>query len=116
MEIKDMIALSIGGVILLIIVGYLIFHQRTKVIKWLIWAVTEAEKQLGEKTGQLKLHTVWSWFCEKFPAMSAILPFKVFSAWVDVALDTFKAWLETNRHVADYIGVTTNEDHQEEQF
>ena len=110
MEIKDIIALSIGGVVLAIIVAYLICNQRKKIIEWLKYAVTEAEKLLGSKTGQLKLRQVYDWFCEKFPFAAAILSFRVFSAWVDTALDTMKEWLESNKSVAAYIGGESNGD------
>ena len=103
MSLEQIIALSVGGVILLAIVVYMVLHQRKKVIEWLKYAVAEAERLLGSKTGQLKLHMVYDWFCEKFPVLAAILPFSVFSAWTDTALDVFRKWLETNVHVERYI-------------
>ena len=103
MQITDIIALAIGGVIGIIIIIYLIINQRKKVIEWLKFAVTEAEKLLGEKTGQLKLRQVYDWFVEKFPVVAAFLPFRVFSAWVDVALETMRKWLEDNQSVANYV-------------
>ena len=103
MDIKDIIALVIGGVILAGFVVYMIINQRSKIMEWLKWAVTEAEKALGSGTGQLKLHKVWAWFCEQFPFIAAVLPFRVFSAWVDVALDTLDEWLVRNA-VKAYIG------------
>jgi len=102
METKDIIALIIGGVILVGIIAYLFVNERSKVKEWLKGAVAAAEKMLGEKTGQLKLHQVYDWFCSMFPFFSVILPFKVFSAWVDVALDTLDRWLD-NPHIAEYI-------------
>lgn len=103
MSIGDIIALSIGGVIGIIIIVYLILNQRKKVIEWLKYAVAEAEKLLGSGTGQLKLRKVYDWFCEKFPIVSAILSFKVFSAWVDTALDVMNKWLETNGKIESYV-------------
>ncbi len=103
MELKDIIALSVGAIILLITIVYLVHNQKQKVNEWLLWAVTEAEKLLGEKTGQLKLHTVYSWFCSHFPIVAAVLPFKVFSAWVDTAVDTLKEWLKSNKYVIAYV-------------
>jgi hypothetical protein len=58
---------------------------------------------LGSGTGQLKLRLVYDWFVQKFPFVAAFLPFKIFSSWVDVALETFKKWLEENKSVANYI-------------
>lgn len=103
MQTTDIIALSIGGIIGVIIIIYLIVNQKHKIIEWLKYAVTEAEKLLGEKTGQLKLRQVYDWFVEKFPVVAAFLPFRVFSSWVDVALETMRKWLEDNQSVANYV-------------
>lgn len=103
MQVSDIIALVIGGVIGVIVIVYLIVNQKKKVIEWLKYAVTEAEKLLGEKTGQLKLRQVYDWFVEKFPVVAAFLPFRVFSSWVDVALETMRKWLEDNQSVANYV-------------
>ena len=103
MQVSDIIALAIGGVIGIIVIVYLIVNQKKKVIEWLKFAVTEAEKLLGEKTGQLKLRQVYDWFVEKFPVVAAFLPFRVFSSWVDVALETMRKWLEDNKSVANYV-------------
>lgn len=105
MELKDIIALSVGGVILLGTIIYIICNQKSKVIEWLKYAVTEAEKLLGSGTGQLKLHAVYDGFCEQFPVISAVVPFPVFSSWVDVALKTMDKWLETNSDILGYVGV-----------
>lgn len=103
MQISDIIALAVGGVIVVAAIIYLLFNQKHKVIEWLKYAVTEAEKQLGSKTGQLKLRLCYDWFVEKFPIVAAFLPFRVFSAWVDTALDTFRKWIEDNKSVANYV-------------
>lgn len=103
MQLSDIIALSIGGVIGVIIIIYLIINQRHKVIEWLKFAVTEAEKLLGEKTGQLKLRQVYDWFVQKFPFVAAVVPFRIFSGWVDVALETMRKWLEDNKQVLNYV-------------
>lgn len=103
MQISDIVALIIGGIIAVIAVVYLIINQKKKVIEWLKWAVSEAEKLLGGGTGQLKLRLVYDWFVQKFPIVAAFLPFRVFSAWVDTALETFRKWLDENKNVANYI-------------
>lgn len=103
MDIKDIIALSVGGIILVGGIIYLICNQRQKIQEWLKYAVTEAEKMLGGGTGQLKLRMVYDWFCDKFRFISAIMPFRVFSAWVDTALKTLDIWL-TNSKVVSYVG------------
>ena len=103
MELKDIIALTVGGVILIGVIIYLVVCQKEKVKEWLKWAVVEAEKLLGSGTGQLKLRQVYDWFCEQFTFLSAIVPFKVFSAWVDTALETMREWLGDNKQIQAYI-------------
>ena len=103
MQTSDIIALIIGAAAGIGIIVYLIVNQKNKVIEWLKWAVAEAEKLLGGGTGQLKLRKVYDWFCEKFPVISAVLPFKVFSVWVDAALDVMNKWLETNGRIEVYV-------------
>ncbi len=103
MEIQKIIALIIGAAVLIITVIYLVINQKGKVIEWLKYAVTEAEKELGEKTGQLKLRQVYDWFVEQFPIIAAVVPFSVFSAWVDIALDTMEEWIDKNKQVEIYV-------------
>lgn len=103
MELDDIIALTIGAGILIIVIAYMITNQKSKCLEWLKYAVCEAERILGEKTGQLKLRAVYDWFCDKFHVLAAILPFRVFSAWVDVALQTMDKWLECGNKIGDYI-------------
>lgn len=103
MELKDIIALAVGGVILIGVIIYLVVCQKEKVKEWLKWAVVEAERLLGTGTGQLKLRQVYDWFCEQFTFLSAIVPFKVFSAWVDVALETMEKWLSENKQITAYV-------------
>ncbi len=54
MNVSDIIALAIGAVIGVIVIVYLCKNQKDKVIEWLKYAVTEAERLLGDGTGQLK--------------------------------------------------------------
>lgn len=103
MELAEIIAIAFGLAFCLAVVIYIALNQREKVTQWLKYAVSEAEKQLGGGTGQLKLRLVYDWFCDKFPVIAAILPFKVFSAWVDTALETMKKWLGDNIKVANYV-------------
>lgn len=110
MQLHEAIALTVGVIILIIIAAYLIINQRLKVIEYLIAAVTEAEKELGEKTGQLKLRRVYGWFIKQFPIIASIVPFPVFSGWVDIALDTMKEWLGNNQQVQTYVRGVVDED------
>lgn len=109
MQLHEAIALTVGAIILIVIAAYLIINQRSKVIEYLIAAVTEAEKELGEKTGQLKLRRVYGWFIKQFPIIASIVPFPVFSGWVDIALDTMEEWLDKNKQVESYVKGENNE-------
>lgn len=101
------VSIVVCSIIAAVFIAYMAINQRRKVLEWLKYAVTEAEKQLGEKTGQLKLRQVYDWFVAKFPVLAAVVPFRVFSAWVDTALETMRRWLEDNRNVANYVGGDT---------
>lgn len=103
MQISEIIALVIGAVTAILILVFLVKNQKNKVCEWLVYAVTEAEKLLGSGTGQLKLRQVYDWFTDKFGFIAAILPFKVFSAWVDVALGTMRNMLDKNTAVSCYV-------------
>lgn len=102
MELKVIVAIVIGAIFFIGTVIYLVQNQKEKIAEWLKYAVTEAEKYLGGGTGQLKLRQVYDWFTDRFPIVAAILPFRVFSAWVDVALETLEKWHE-NKNIEDYI-------------
>lgn len=114
MELADIIALAVGGVIAVGILIYLVCNQRQKIIEWLKYAVVEAEKYLGGGTGQLKLRLVYDWFCQQFPKLASVIPFSWFSAWVDAALDAMKRML-TNPQIKEYVGGGQNETDKKEQ-
>ena len=103
MEINTTVSLVIGAIIAVCVIGYMVFNQQDKVLEWLKGAVAEAEKELGDGTGQLKLRMVYDWFVTKFPILSAIIPFRVFSAWVDEALEEFEEWLDNNIKIEKYV-------------
>lgn len=103
MNVETIISYILAALPIVAIAVYLILNQRAKVREWLVWAVTRAEKELGGGTGQLKLRQVYDWFVTKFPALSAVLPFRVFSAWVDTALEKMKSMLTNNASVANYV-------------
>ncbi len=77
-------------------------EQVANIKEWLLLAVTEAEKQLGGGTGQLKLRFVYDWAVERFSWVS-VIPFSTFSQWVDEALNEMKKQLAVNTAVKAYI-------------
>lgn len=102
--------LVVAAVILaIVIVGGILFFklpiaaQKTKIKEWLLWAVVEAEKDLGAGTGQLKLRKVYEMFISKFPFLSSLIPFATFSNWVDEALIKMKNLLSNSLKIAEYV-------------
>ena len=79
-------------------------HQITKVKEWLLFAVVQAEKELGEGTGQIKLRYVYDMFVSKFKFVQFLVSFDEFSEMVDDSLDIMRGMLTTNNKVKEYIG------------
>ena len=67
---------------------------------WLVYAVAEADKVLGSKTGQLKLRLVYGMAVARFPIMAKMLPFNLFGKLVDSALDVMKDMIAKNENIA----------------
>ena len=78
-------------------------QQLDNLKEWLKWAVTQAEKELGSGTGQLKLRRVYDMAVEKFPWLLKLVPFEEFSMWVDEALIWLNKQLESNKAVISMI-------------
>ena len=78
-------------------------EQYNQVKEWILYAVIEAEKTLGSKTGQIKLRMVWDMFLERFPHISPFVTFDMFSGWVDVALIKMREMIQSNKAVSDYV-------------
>lgn len=87
---------------LALLLGIVVFRFKANVKEWLLWAVTDAENFLGSGTGKLKLRYVYDKFCEKFPAVKYLLPFSVFSLWVDEALVLMRKEIEQNPNIAAF--------------
>lgn len=86
-----------------LMVGCMSFFFVNNAKEWLLWAVTDAENFLGSGTGKLKLRYVFDKFCEKFPAVKYVLPFSVFSVWVDEALVLMRKEIEKNPNIAAFV-------------
>ncbi len=78
--------------------------QILKVKEWLLWAVTNAEKELGGGTGKLKLRQVYDLFVQRFPAVAMAVSFDTFSQWVDDALTEMRKMLVENKAAAELVG------------
>ena len=98
-------------VVLLIVLVLLVYRffkmptaeQLASVREWLLGAVTEAEKELGGGTGQLKLRSVYDRFVVRFPWVAMVLPFSVFSDMVDDALAEMRLLLAQNEKLKCYV-------------
>ena len=77
--------------------------QLAKVREWLLWAVTEAEKELGGGTGKLKLRQVYDLFVTRFPWLAKTVSFELFSSLVDDALDEMRDMLDKNEAVKAFV-------------
>lgn len=101
----------VGIIAVLIVAGFAIYKfaglptksQVSKIKEWLLFAVTKAEQELGEKTGQLKLRTVYDLFVSKFPTTAKLVSFETFSRWVDEALVEMKKMLENNKQIETIV-------------
>lgn len=96
----------VGGYALYVFIKRPTNEQIGKVKEWLLLAVTEAEKELGGGTGQLKLRYVYDMFLAKFPYLAQVIPFSSFSGLVDEALEKFRKMLETNTAIKEYVSPT----------
>lgn len=78
-------------------------EQLKKVKEWLLWAVLQAEADLGSGTGAMKLAKVYDMFVARFPAFALIISFAMFEKLVNEALDTMRELLASNPKVADLV-------------
>lgn len=95
------IGLAIGAIYEFIILSR--DKQIEKVKEWLLLAVIQAEKELGSKTGQVKLRYVYDLFITKFKFISSIISFTQFSNLVDQSLDTMRDMIANNKNLENYI-------------
>ena len=92
-------------ILILFITGVIFFilNQRKNIKEWLLYAVVEAEKNLGSKTGKIKLRQVYDEFIRTFPIISKIISFSLFSSLVDTSLIEMKKILESNTTISQYV-------------
>jgi len=78
-------------------------EQLEKVQNWLLLAVSEAEKDLGGGTGELKLRKVYDKFLGKFPWLAKVVSFKRFMSMVRKALEEMETMLSENKAAKAYV-------------
>lgn len=79
------------------ILKWLRTHLFPRLLKWLKVKVDEAEKELGSGTGELKLRMVYDAFAARYKWLSIVMPFSLFSALVDDALEALSEELDKVR-------------------
>lgn len=70
---------------------------------WLLQAVIIAEQQFGGGTGKLKLSFVYDEFCRAMPWLAKVIPFSVFSEYVDKVLVEMRELLSKNGAIASIV-------------
>jgi len=83
-------------------------QQKEQLTKWLLLAVTSAEKEFGSGTGQLKLREVFDSAIKTFPLLMKFMTFEDFSKLVDDALEEMKKMLESNKAAKSFVEGTTD--------
>ena len=100
--------LALAGLSIYIFVKKPMSKKIQEVKEWLLYAVTEAEKELGSGTGKIKLRYVYNMFISAFPRLSTWIPFETFSKLVDEVLEEFRDLLDSNENLQSYVNGTTN--------
>ena len=107
MNVQIIVALVIIAIALVCGVIWFVKLPKEKKIanikEWLKYAVTQAEKELGSGTGQLKLRMVYDMAVKQFPFIVQLIPFSIFSGWVDEALDWMRSQLAENKAAQNYV-------------
>lgn len=106
-------AIAFFAVVIIAIVRFVGLPTETqleKVKEWLLWAVTEAEKELGSGTGALKLRQVYDLFVTRFPWLAKAISFELFSEMVDEALEEMRSLLNTNKAARAFVEGGTDHD------
>ena len=91
------------GVAVILCLIYILTLRFSSFKNWLVYAVSEAEKYLGAKTGILKIRYAYDSALKKFPVLSKIIPWSLFSWLIDKALIIMRDMISSNSNIADFI-------------
>lgn len=89
-------------------------EQLAKVQNWLLLAVSEAERELGGGTGDLKLRKVYDKFLSKFPWLAKVVSFKRFEEMVKKALAEMEKMLAENKKAREYVEGSADKEAEED--
>jgi len=96
--------LAIIALLIVGYIGYIIYSKQTdKVRKWLLYAVTLAEKDLKSGTGKLKLEYVYDLFGTRYSWLKVIMPRVTFEKLVEDALAEMRHLLNTNEAISNLV-------------
>lgn len=101
MNVSTIVIIAVAAVCV-IIVGILAMRF-SSFNNWLVYAVSEAEKCLGAGTGKLKIRYAYDLALKKFPALSKLIPWSLFSWLIDKALITMRDMISNNADIASFI-------------
>lgn len=90
------------GIIVLLIVGFIALQFKS-FKDWLVWGVSQAEAYLGSGVGQLKLQYVYNLSIERFPFITKIITFNMFSNFVDAALVKMREMIDNNEKIKNIL-------------
>ena len=77
--------------------------QVAKIKEWILFAVIEAEKELGSGTGPIKLRYIYDKFVSRFNFIKYIISFEEFSSFVDESLDSMKDIINSNENIKKLV-------------
>ncbi len=106
-----LVCVIVGGYTVYLFVKMPLEKQLDKVRKWLLYAVTKAEQELGSGTGQIKLCYVYDMFVTRFTWLVKVISFEMFSTMVDEALSKMKSMLESNKAMQAFV-INVNENNR----
>ena len=91
-------------VVIILVIIYFLLNGRQSIMNWLLYAVTLAERDFSDSgMGKLKLRSVYDSFIVTYPILSKIVPFSVFSSWVDTVLVDMRDMLSKNDNIRNYV-------------
>lgn len=90
-------------VALIFVFFFFLYSGKQSVMKWLLYAVSMAEEEFGSGTGKLKLLQCYSSFVAIYPIFSKVIPFSIFSKWVDIVLVEMREMLEKNANIKKIV-------------
>ena len=78
-------------------------NQIAIVKQWLLFAVAQAEKELGSKTGDLKLAKVYNEFVNELPVAAKVINYDEFKELVDFALKQLNIIMTNSKEITNYV-------------